>query len=571
MATGGATGGATGNGTGNGMGGSASGSAVDTSTNGNAGGGGVGVGDDPGDSLSGAGLDAAVLGVLLDSHRRERMPRLDLLWSYFRNELEPRGRGLSPRGYRVGQEAGLPARITGGEPTGHPGLDGGLHGDLHGGLGGEAGPRREVVIENDIAWRVQTMVDFMFGRPIRIESTAAEPSVRDRVERVLDAVWEASGGIGLLQDMALLGNVFGWVDLAVRLDERALAAGGREIEAALSGGDPAALRELVRIEVIEPRRGVPVVSEGDYRSLDGYAIRVEHEVNEVERDQRPAGSRGRVSRLFGRAGASGGGDDQGSASRKRVETLEVLGKGVRLVFRDGALALRERSALLPGVVPVVHVQNVSQPFRYEGLGEVEPLIPLQDELNTRLSDRASRVTMQSFRMWLAKGLEGFAQSPVGPGQVWSTDNPEASIESFGGDASSPSESEHVGEIREAMDKVSGVPPVAAGVVRAKIGNLSSANALRVTLTGVLSRTSRKRVSYGRGIVEASRLVLAALDRAGAVRTGPADRGLTVRWPEPLPESDRDRAETAAASKRAGVSEQRALEALGLGENGPGIE
>ena len=567
---------ATGDGTINRTGASASGSAVDTSTNGNAGGGGVGVGDDPGDSLASAGLDAAVLGVLLEAHRRERVPRLDLLWSYFRNELEPRGRGLSARRYRMGQEAGLPERITGaaGLANGiHGGLHDGLHGDLHGGLGGEAGPRREVVIENDIAWRVQTMVDFMFGRPIRIESTAAEASVRDRVERVLDAVWEASGGIGLLQDMALLGHVFGWVDLAVRLDERALAAGGREVEAALSGGDPAALRELVRIEVIEPRRGVPVVSEGDYRSLDGYAIRVEHEVNEVERDQRPAGSRGRVSRLFGRAGASGGGggDGQGSASRKRVETLEVLGKGVRLVFRDGALALRERSALLPGVVPVVHVQNVSQPFRYEGLGEVEPLIPLQDELNTRLSDRASRVTMQSFRMWLAKGLDGFAQSPVGPGQVWSTDNPEASIESFGGDASSPSESEHVGEIREAMDKVSGVPPIAAGVVRAKIGNLSSANALRVTLTGVLSRTSRKRVSYGRGIVEASRLVLAALDRAGVVRTGPADRGLTVRWPEPLPESDRDRAETAAASQRAGVSEARALESLGLGDNGPGIE
>ena len=43
--------------------------------------------------------------------------------------------------------------------------------------------------------------------------------------------------------------------------------------------------------------------------------------------------------------------------------------------------------------------------RFEGLSDVEPLISLQDELNTRLCDRANRVTMQSFRMWLGKGID----------------------------------------------------------------------------------------------------------------------------------------------------------------------
>ena len=80
-------------------------------------------------------------------------------------------------------------------------------------------------------------------------------------------------------------------------------------------------------------------------------------------------------------------------------------------------------------------------LRYEGQSEVEPLIPLQDELNTRLSDRANRVTMQSFKMYLAKGLDGFADGSapvVGPGRVWTTDNPDASMQTFGGDSSSPS-------------------------------------------------------------------------------------------------------------------------------------
>ena len=90
-----------------------------------------------------------------------------------------------------------------------------------------------------------------------------------------------------------------------------------------------------------------------------------------------------------------------------------------------------------GRVPVVHIQNMSQPYFYEGLSDVEQLISLQDELNTRLSDRASRITLQSFKMYLAKGIEGVGDKPVSPGRMWCTDNPDATIEEFGGDRRQP--------------------------------------------------------------------------------------------------------------------------------------
>ena len=57
-----------------------------------------------------------------------------------------------------------------------------------------------------------------------------------------------------------------------------------------------------------------------------------------------------------------------------------------------------------GFLPIVHIQNVAQPYLYEGISDVEILVPLQDELNTRLSDRASRITFQTFKMYLAKGI-----------------------------------------------------------------------------------------------------------------------------------------------------------------------
>ena len=215
-------------------------------------------------------------------------------------------------------------------------------------------------------------------------------------------------------------------------------------------------------------------------------------------------------------------------------------------------------------MPVVHIQNIAEPFSYGGQGEVEPLIPLQDELNTRLSDRASRVTMQSFKMYLAKGIIGFEKSRIGPGQLWSTDNVDASIESFGGDAASPSEESHIREIREALDKISGIPPLASGVVQAKIGNLSSANALRITLMAVLSKTARKRITYGNGITRLCELILRVMHHAGVLLTREDDREFDLVWRDPLPEDSREVMQAAEAKARLGVPLEEILRELGYG-------
>ncbi|TVS09483.1 MAG: phage portal protein, partial [Phycisphaerales bacterium] len=464
---------------------------------------------------------------------------------------------------RYQQEQGLPARLTG--RTGDPTLDDRL------------GPRREVVIENDIAWRVQAMVDFMFAKPVRVLSESPDKAKREQIERIMAEVWHASGGVSLMQDIALVGHVYGHVDLLLRLDEPALLA---------AGDDPSKIARAVRIELVQPSRGIPVVDEHDYRKLRAYILTLPRR----QTGQKPAGA---LRRVLGLGGPGSGRERSIEILAPGVRTLRIGDAPVRVerssqlppdlpvvhiqniqqpfryqgvserTLRIGEAPARvERSSLLPAELPVVHIQNIQQPFRYEGVSEVEPLIPLQDELNTRLSDRASRVTMQSFKMYIARGIEGFEKIPVGPGQVWATDNPEASVEAFGGDASSPSEEKHIEEIREALDKQSGVPPIAAGVVRAKIGNLSSANALRITLMGVLSKTARKRVTYGDGITRLGELLLKALDRAGTLRTDPADRRLSLLWPDPLPADPREQAAAAVARRDLGVPEDRVLAELG---------
>ena len=140
--------------------------------------------------------------------------------------------------------------------------------------------------------------------------------------------------------------------------------------------------------------------------------------------------------------------------------------------------------------------------------------------------------MQSFKMYLGKGIEGFAEKPVSPGVMWYTDNPDAAIEEFGGDEDHPSEGLHIAEMREAMDKISGVTPLVAGVIRSKLGNLTSAVALKLTLMGMLSKTDRKRFTYGEGLKKIARMVLEILDKANIYRTSEQRQGGGDNFPEP---------------------------------------
>ena len=446
------------------------------------------------EAFSEIGLDEALLGALVERHEREVAPRLETLWSYYRNQP---GGTVFARG-RLPQVRGLPERLRGSRRLSDAGRD-----------------DREIVIENDIAWRVQTGIDFLAGSPVRLVAEGASGERRELIERAATGVLERAGGLGLIQDLALLGSVYGHADLVVR--------------------DGA---EGVRLEVVEAPRVIGLLDPADYRRWLAAVLVWEQEV--------PAS------------------DEDGGVRRARG--LEILGPTARQLYLDEALVDETVNPL--GRVPVAHAQNASEPFSATGLSDVEPLIPLQDELNTRLSDRAHRVTLQSFRMYLAKGIDGFAEggsAGIGPGRVWSTDNPEASIESFGGDASSPSEERHIREIREALDKTSGVTPVAAGVLSGKIGQLSSANALRVALIGLLAKTARKRAAYGRAIGEAIEMALSLMHISGTLETAPAERRVRVEWPDALPGDLSARLDAAERKAGLGVPRDEVLGELGYAE------
>ena len=167
-------------------------------------------------------------------------------------------------------------------------------------------------------------------------------------------------------------------------------------------------------------------------------------------------------------------------------------------------------------------------------------------------------------MYLGKGIDDFLERPVGPGQMWATQNLQASIEEFGSDSGSPSEDAHIEQVRAAMDKVSAVTPLSAGLIGGNVGNLTSATALKVVLSGLLARTARKRLTYGAGLQQIVELVLAWLDSSGLLRTGKEDRRVEIHWPAILPVDEGEQLRNAQIKAQLGVPSDRVLSELGYG-------
>ncbi len=138
-------------------------------------------------------LSADYIDWLVDEQSVDISRHFSKLWDYYTNRMldnigfggEASGSG---RCYFQAQEYGLPVRITGKLYSANGGVFGSRSvGDIE---------RKEVVIENDIAWRVNAGVDFLFGKGISFASRAPNSNKRTEIESILKAVFAASGGIG---------------------------------------------------------------------------------------------------------------------------------------------------------------------------------------------------------------------------------------------------------------------------------------------------------------------------------------------------------------------------------------
>lgn len=508
-------------------------------------------------------------------HRHQHHARFHRMHAYYTNPITPlhpsATDSTSTPPYRQAQEWGLPARITGVRQA-----RGALFATTAAlGATVPAGTsRKEVVIENDISWRIQTQLDYLLGDEVHILSASPRPDLAPLLTRLLALIFARFGGQAFYQQLALIGSVFGHVDVLVKLDTSALAAVRMDdtpTHTPLPGDGPDPfpppsldtltehrLRQLagcIVLEIIDPLRGIPILHPTDFRQVLQYIVVTDLHAPGSTHADASSGDSWWKRWVHSRATPAEPSHRNTGAAVIDVVTAEQWQR-----YENHRLISQGTHSL--GHLPLVHIQNQTVPMTYTGQSDVEPLMPLQDELNTRLSDRAHRLALQSFRMYLGKGIDNFDQLTVGPGRLWLTDNPDAQVQEFGGDASAPSEDAHFADIRAAMDKLSSVSPVAAGVLRQKLGNLTSAAALRLTMQALIAKTHRKRTNYGAGLQQIAQLALEWLNTTGLLNTQPDDRATHIRWPAILPEDPSEKLRQAEIKLRLGVKPETVLSELG---------
>ena len=212
-------------------------------------------------------LDADYIEWLVDERSIDVQMHFAKMWEYYTNPIyEASGTGAvsrkvneSGRCYLQGQEYGLPARITGVAHAANAGV--------LGARGVRDVQRKEVVVENDIAWRINAAVDFLFGKPATLASRSPNSQKRAEIESILKAVFEANGAIGFFQDMAVLGSVYGFVDCLVRPGSEILERFISSSSQILTRKEVLQLAQTIDLELIEAPRALPVLEENDYKKI----------------------------------------------------------------------------------------------------------------------------------------------------------------------------------------------------------------------------------------------------------------------------------------------------------------
>jgi len=503
--------------------------------------------------------------VFVNNYVRSHKNRLDKLWLYYTDEemrlcIETKGTE-NGRNIVTGQEIGLPYRISGLNYFRN-------HWSVSPSSSDEAKldlARKEPVTENECGWRADTFVDWLHGERdgtprASLESEAESEELQKQIIDLLTAVAEGQSEPDWLRQWATQSAVFGFVDVDVRLKEgvevvREVSkdADGKPVQDAkgnpvLSGpvlsvtwegevvaeGDFDTFGKMLDWHIATPQSVVPLVNPLDVAELWGWALAY----NTIKRPFSAAAQ----NKPFAKSKA------------ESTPWLEVITPEVHRVFMKGDDGWEMVSSVLvlSDGLPVVHKQHKPVRGAYAGTGVIGPLIPMQDELNIRLSDRSNKITYQSHQQYLGKRVDDFENKPIGPSVMWSVDDAEASIEAIGGNTSDPGADKHIDDVRDGMSRISCIPPIAAGDVKDQLGNLTSGTALRVVLRGLLARLSAQRTVDNRAISQIARITLDIADAIGVLPTEPEDRGVVATWTKTIELDESERLDNSIRKQALGV-------------------
>lgn len=210
-----------------------------------------------------------------------------------------------------------------------------------------------------------------------------------------------------------------------------------------------------------------------------------------------------------------------------VEILETWTRE-QLVISSGNDILEERANPY-GFIPVEWVRNMTPPNSPFGQSDLVDVIPINRELDLRMSDFSDTVRFHADPPVIFKGVDRRDQTTVvGPGNIWDIPK-DADVELLEWSGEAPAVGEHLERLLESIFRLAESPRSSFGDVKLQLSGV----ALELELAPLVQRTLRKRLAWGIALrhIAADALRLYEL---GAQAEALSGSRIKVEWPPLLP-------------------------------------
>ena len=234
-----------------------------------------------------------------------------------------------------------------------------------------------------------------------------------------------------------------------------------------------------------------------------------------------------------------------------------------------------------GKVPVVHIPNVSISSSPWGQSDIWDIIPLNRELNEKVTEISDIINYHSAPVTIITGAKA-SQLERGAKKVWAGLPKDARVYNLESKGEMAGAMEYMALIKQAMHEITGVPETALGKTQ-PISNTSGV-ALAIQYQPMMNRYYMKRTHFTKGLIQLNELII----RTQAVHEpetlqwnpteatypepdqlqvldprDPATYRTAIHWPDPLPVDQLIKLNELQAKMAMGLESKRgALRALG---------
>ena len=378
---------------------------------------------------------------------------------------------------------------------------------------------------------VDKSVSFLFGKGFRIQP---HKEVAQELKPLLDEVWEYNKKDILGVEIGQMGAITGDCFIKVSWEDPEVDDKGILYEEEYPDGK-------VRIDVLPTSSVFPVYSSHDKDKM--VSCTLQYAILEMGIDGKP------VARMY-----------------KEVVTRDTIS-----YYIDNELV--EEIPNILREINIVQIKNIPLAGESRGQSDLKSIIPLQKELNAKVTDVSDIINYHSAPITIIQGAKS-KNLEKGAKKVWGGLPKDAKVYNLELNSDLNASNSFISSIKTAIHELSNTPEDSLGG-KSAVSNTTGV-ALQIKYAPLLEKTWLKRQTYGGGIKDVCRLVIKLLRVKGSdeerellndlMSTSEGIKkvfDITVTFPDPLPKDEMVQLQIIAQKMNLGLEEpEGALKELG---------